>query len=74
MNGSRCLTLTLLVVTGCLFRQPTPMSSFPARAALNCYVPGPDDYAVTIVVHDTTFLDSAWLRPTLEDIYLELTA
>ena len=68
MRAYRCLTLTLLVAAGCQFKQPTPMSSFPARAALNCYVPGPDDYAVTIVVRDTTFLDSAWLRPTLEEI------
>ena len=44
------------------------MTSFPAHASLECFVPGPDDYAVTIVVPDTTFRDSAWLRPILGDI------
>ena len=44
------------------------MASFPAHASLECYVPGPEDYALTIVVNDTTFRDSSWLRPMLNGI------
>ena len=44
------------------------MASFPAHASLECYVPGPEDYALTIVVDDTTFRDSSWLRPMLNGI------
>lgn len=53
---------------GCRPAASPPMASFPARASLDCFVPTPDDYAVTIVVPDTTFRDSAWLRPILGDI------
>ncbi len=72
MNGTACLTrglaLASLLLAACHPHAPKPMASFPARASLECYVPGPEDYAVTIVVRDTTFLDSAWLRPMLNDI------
>ena len=68
MIRAGCLTSTLLLTAGCQLKQPVPMASFPAQASLNCFVPGVDDYSVTIVVHDTTFLDSAWLRPILSDV------
>ena len=44
------------------------LPSFPAEAALNCFVPTTDDYSVTIVVADTTFRDSSFLRPILAGI------
>lgn len=72
MKSAACLTRRLLLacvlLAGCHPRAPRQMASFPAHASLDCFVPGPDDYAVTIVVPDTTFLDSAWLRPVLRDI------
>ena len=45
-----------------------PMPSFPARVSVQCFTPGPDDYPVTIVVRDTTYTDTAWLRPLLDGI------
>ena len=56
------------IAIGCRAPASPPMASFPAHASLECFVPTPDDYAVTIVVPDTTFQDSAWLRPILGDI------
>ena len=44
------------------------MPSFPARVDVQCFVPGPEDYAVTIVVRDTMYQDTAWLRPLLDGI------
>ena len=72
MSATACLTrglaLAAALLAGCHPRPPKQMASFPAHASLECYVPAPDDYAVTIVVRDTTFLDSAWLRPMLSEI------
>ena len=66
------LTIAALIagalVAGCHPTSSAPMTSFPAHASMECFVPGPDDYAVTIVVPDTTFRDSAWLRPMLNDV------
>ena len=56
------------VALACPTTRTPPMSSFPAQAAVDCYTPGPDDYAIVIVPRDTAFVDSAWLRPTLEGI------
>lgn len=53
---------------GCRAGRTPPMASFPAQTAVQCFTPGADDYAVVIVPGDTTFADSAWLRPTLEAI------
>ena len=64
----RGATLSAAFATGCRPAQTPPMASFPAQASLECFVPTPEDYAVTIVVPDTTFRDSAWLRPILGDI------
>jgi TonB family protein len=61
-------SLTASLAAGCLPKASPPMASFPAKASLECFVPSPDDYAVTIVVPDSTFQDSAWLRPMLADI------
>ena len=55
-------------LSGCQPNHSPPMASFPARASVDCFVPGPEDYAVTIVVPDSTFHDSAWLRPMLADV------
>ena len=66
MKRLACLTMVLLAA--CHPKQSAPMSSFPAHASLDCFVPGIDDYAVTIVVPDTTFRDSAWLRPVLDEV------
>lgn len=63
-----CLTLAAGLLAACQPKAAPPMSSFPARASLDCFVPAPDDYAVTIVVPDTTFRDSAWLRPILSGV------
>lgn len=60
--------LSAAFVTACRPATSPPMASFPAHASLDCFVPSQDDYAVTIVVPDTTFQDSAWLRPILGDI------
>jgi TonB family protein len=71
MGGERLtvpLALAAALAGGCHQKQSAPMASFPAHASLECFVPTPDDYAVTIVVPDTTFVDSAWLRPILGDI------
>lgn len=72
MSVRACLTVSAVaaaaMLAGC--HQPThpPMASYPAHASLECFVPSRDDYAVTMVVRDTTFHDSAWLRPILSDI------
>ena len=63
-----CAVLAGFLAGGCRTTQSPPMASFPAKASLECFVPSPEDYAVTIVVPDTTFQDSAWLRPMLGDI------
>ena len=68
MKGRFCLTAAAVLLAGCHQKPTAPMASFPAHASLDCYVPGPDDYAVTIVVPDTTFRDSAWLRPILDEV------
>ena len=73
MSAARCLTAAALaasiVAAGCHRpKRSQPMASFPAHASLECYVPTPEDYAVTIVVNDTTFRDSSWLRPMLNDV------
>lgn len=72
MTGRACLTvqgaLAAAIVAGCHITPSPPMAGFPAHASLECFVPGPDDYAVTIVVRDTTFRDSSWLRPILNDV------
>lgn len=73
MSGARCLTVATVVAVAlaAACHQPKrspPMASFPAHASLECYVPSPEDYAVTIVVSDTTFRDSSWLRPMLNQI------
>jgi TonB family protein len=73
MSAARCLTVAAvvaaIVAAGCHRpKHSQPMASFPAHASLECYVPTPEDYAVTIVVHDTTFRDSSWLRPMLNEI------
>ena len=60
--------LAALAGVGCRPAHSPPMASFPAHASIECFVPGPEDYAVTIVVPDTTFHDSAWLRPMLSDV------
>jgi len=60
--------LAAALASGCHPHQSPPMASFPAHASVECFVPAPDDYAVTIVVPDTTFHDSAWLRPMLADV------
>lgn len=73
MNARRRLTAAgsaaIALVAGChMPKRSPPMASFPAHASLECYVPSPDDYAVTIVVADTTYRDSSWLRPILNQI------
>jgi TonB family protein len=72
MSGLACLTvrgaLAAAVLAGCQVKTSPPMASFPAHASLECFVPSPEDYAVTIVVRDSTFRDSAWLRPILNDV------
>lgn len=68
------LTLAGVVVAAALAaacgprKSSPPLPSFPAETPLDCFVPGPDDYSVTIVVRDTTFSDSAYLRPILAEI------
>ena len=76
MNAQQRLTvraalasvLAATTLTGCRAPQSPPMASFPAHASVDCFVPSPEDYAVTIVVPDSTFHDSAWLRPILGDV------
>lgn len=57
--------LAVLVAACTHHPAPVPMPSFPAQASVDCFVPTRDDYSVTIVVHDSTFVDSAYLRPLL---------
>ena len=56
------------VAVACATTSTPPMASFPAQTSFQCYTPSPDDYAIVIVPRDTTFRDSAWLRPMLEGI------
>lgn len=65
----RLVAATVLVLAGaCGARPGEPMPSFPARVSVECYTPGPDDYAMTLVVRDSTFRDTAWVRPILDDV------
>ncbi|MFL5562217.1 MAG: TonB family protein [Gemmatimonadaceae bacterium] len=73
ISAGRCLTVCAGVLAALLAgchqpKRSAPMASFPAHASLECYVPGPEDYALTIVVNDTAFRDSSWLRPMLNGI------
>jgi TonB family protein len=56
------------IAVACATSSTPPMASIPARTSFHCYTPSPDDYAIVIVPRDTTFRDSAWLRPMLEGI------
>lgn len=56
------------LVAGCTPHPAVPMPSYPAQMSLDCFVPTEDDYAVTIVVPDTAFRDSTWLRPVLGEV------
>ena len=56
------------LVVACTRPVSAPMASVPAKTALDCFVPSEDDYAVNIVVRDTSFRDSTWLRPILGEI------
>jgi outer membrane biosynthesis protein TonB len=40
----------------------------PAHVGIECFKPGPEDYAVTIVVRDTMYRDTLWLRPLLDGV------
>lgn len=59
---------SLLLATACGGRPSEPAPSFPARLSVECYTPGPEDYSITLVVRDTTFTDTAWVRPILEGV------
>jgi outer membrane biosynthesis protein TonB len=45
-----------------------PLPAFPARVDAQCFTPGAEDYAVTIVVRDTMYRDTLWLRPLLDGV------
>lgn len=45
-----------------------PMPSIPAHVDVTCFTPGPEDYAITIVVRDTMYTDTTWLRPFLDGV------
>ena len=60
-------TLGIVALVACVQRTP-PQPSFPARVGIQCFTPGPEDYAVTIVVRDTLYRDTLWLRPLLDGI------
>ena len=64
----RCAAaLGMAGLAGC--QPPTPpLPSFPARVAVQCFSPGPEDYAVTVVVRDTMYRDTVWLRPLLDRV------
>lgn len=59
--------LGICALVGCLQRTAL-QPSIPARVSVECFKPGPDDYSVTIVVRDTTFRDTSWLRPLLDGV------
>lgn len=48
--------------------RPQPMPTIAAHVDVSCFTPGPEDYAITIVVRDTTYTDTTWLRPFLDGI------
>lgn len=60
--------LAALVVSCSHAAPPAPQAAVPAQTSLECFVPTQDDYAVTIVVPDTSFRDSLWLRPILGEV------
>ncbi|HEX2778542.1 MAG TPA: TonB family protein, partial [Gemmatimonadaceae bacterium] len=63
------VTVAAALAADCRPPKPSPaLPSFPAEAAVDCFVPTTDDYSVTIVVPDTAFSDSAYLRPILAEI------
>jgi hypothetical protein len=59
--------LGTLALVGCPKKTP-PQPSLPARVGVECFKPSPEDYAVTIVVRDTTYRDTVWLRPLLDGV------
>jgi hypothetical protein len=59
--------LGILALLGCPKRAPL-QPSLPAHVSVQCFKPGPEDYAVTIVVRDTMYRDTTWLRPLLDGV------
>ena len=59
--------LGIVALVGCVQRTP-PQASYPARVGIQCFTPGPEDYPVTIVVRDTLYRDTLWLRPLLDGV------
>jgi hypothetical protein len=65
------LALALGVAIACVAcggSRTEPLPAFPARVDAQCFTPGPEDYSVTIVVRDTMYRDTAWLRPLLDGV------
>ena len=67
MSRRLAATLGIFAFAACVQRTP-PQPSIPARVGIECFTPGPEDYAVTIVVRDTMYRDTAWLRPLLDAV------
>lgn len=60
------LLVTLAACGSATRSEPAP--AFPARLSVECYTPGPEDYALTLVVPDTNYTDTAWVRPILDAV------
>lgn len=58
----------LAMLAACGGRPSEPAPAFPARLAVECFTPGREDYALTLVVRDTLFTDTAWVRPILDGV------
>ena len=56
------------MLTACGGRPSEPAPAFPARLSVECFTPGPEDYSLTLVVRDTMFTDTAWVRPILDGV------
>ena len=67
MSRRLALALGIAAALASCTKRTLLQPSYPAHVDVQCYTPGPEDYAVTIVVRDTTYRDTTWLRPLLDE-------
>ena len=68
MSGRLALALGVCIVTAACGGRRQLLPSAPVKVDAKCFTPGPDDYAITIVVRDTLYRDTLWLRPLIDGV------
>jgi hypothetical protein len=68
MNRGLVGMACVVAIVGCGAKRSEPLPPFPAKLSVECFTPGPDDYSLTLVVRDTLFTDTAWVRPILDGV------